>query len=147
MRLQYTVQVPIRMFHIVRNPFNVITTIHRKRTRTSLSKAADMFFARCETNWELMQAQPETIMTIKLEEMIASPQAAVSGMCKFLGLAADADYVKACSSILFEKPRQSQSDIEWPTWLVDSVAKRAAEFPYLSGYQFMQQTREKRLAA
>lgn len=138
-RLEHTIQVPIRMLHIVRNPFNVITTIHRKRSRTSLEHAADMFFARTQTNWRLMQEMPEMIFTIHLEQMIADPEKHLKQMCRFLDVPADPDYVSACSSILFEKPRQSQTDVTWPDSLVASVADRMQEFPFLTGYDRLEQ--------
>ena len=66
-------RVPVRMIHLVRNPFNVITTIHRKRTRTSLEHAAEMYFHRCQVNAALIQRHPGQIRTLRLEELIADP--------------------------------------------------------------------------
>ena len=134
-RLQHLVMVPIRIFHIVRNPFNVITTIHRKRRRTSLSKAADMFFGRCETNWMMMQQHPEMVLTVKLEDLIAEPKDHLGRMCRFLDLTAEDSYLQACASVLFSKPRQSQSAVTWDPSLVDSVRERIEAFPFLHGYE------------
>lgn len=134
-RLQHLVMVPIRMFHIVRNPFNVITTIHRKRKRTTLRKAADMFFARCATNWTLMQQHPEMVLTVKLEELIAQPKHHLQQMCQFVALSADDAYLQACAAVLFSKPRQSQSAVRWDPSLVDCVQARMQKFPFLQGYE------------
>ena len=134
-RLQHLVMVPIRMFHIVRNPFNVITTIHRKRRHTSLTKAADMFFGRCKTNWQMMQQHPEMVLTVKLEDLIDHPQRHLGEMCRFLDLPADNSYLQDCAGVLFSKPRQSQSTVTWDPSLIDSVRARIEEFPFLHGYE------------
>ena len=84
-RLQQVVRMPIRMIHVVRNPFNVITTIHRKRKRTPLSLAVKMYFDRCATNWRLMQDPKNEILTFRLEELIAQPRVMLSKMCGFVG--------------------------------------------------------------
>ena len=146
-RLQDIVQVPIRMLHVIRNPFNVITTIHRKRRNTSLEQAADMFFGRTRTNWGLMQDHPEMILTMHLEQLIASPEKHLKQMCGFLDVPADEDYISACSELLFEKPRQSQTDVKWSKSMVDSVTDRIQEFPFLAGYDFLEAPSSNQAAA
>lgn len=135
-RLRHLVRVPIRMFHIVRNPFNVITTIHRKRKRTTLPLAIKMYFNRCATNWQLMQDPECDIMTVRLEDLIADARPMLSEMCAFLGQDASKDYLDACADKLFCSPRQSQLAIEWPTAAVDEVTERMQQYPFLNEYQF-----------
>ena len=130
-RLQRLVRVPLRIFHVVRNPFNVITTIHRKRSRTSLELALQMYFDRCSTNWRLMQRYPSQILTVRLEDLIAAPEQHLQQMCRFLDLEADDAYVQACAKILFHKPRQSQHSVVWPPHLIDSVRRQMEDFPFL----------------
>lgn len=135
-RLQQLVQVPVRIFHIVRNPFNVITTIHRKRSRTPLPMAIQMYFGRCRTNWRLMQDSSLNIMTLRLEDLIASPLSLLREMCRHVGLDADDAYLEACADKLFDKPRQSQTEIKWTNELVNSVYDQMQRYPFLEGYEF-----------
>jgi hypothetical protein len=133
-RLQERIQVPLRIFHVVRNPFNVITTIHRKRPRTSLEVAVKMYFNRCRTNWRLMQQYPQQILTFRLEDLIADPEIHLRQICAFLDLELDSDYVRSCSDILFDKPRQSHTAIKWPDALVERVRREVECYPFLAGY-------------
>ena len=133
-RLQERLQVPLRILHVVRNPFNVITTIHRKRSRTSLELAVRMYFDRCRTNWRLMQRYPQQIWTFRLEDLIAAPEVHLRRICAFLDLESDSDYVRSCTEILFDKPRQSHAAITWPRALVDRVKREVESFPFLAGY-------------
>ncbi len=134
-RLGHRVRKPVRTIHLVRNPFNVITTIHRKRTRTSLEHAAEMYFHRCRVNAALIQQHPLQIRTLRLEDLIADPVTHLRALCEFLDLPADETYVQACSKILFQKPRQSQRSVVWPVQLVDRVRRQLERFAFLHGYE------------
>jgi hypothetical protein len=135
-KVEDRVQVPVRLVHLVRNPFNVITTFHKKRKRTSLEMAAQMFFGRCETNWRVMQERGSAVKTLRLEDLIAAPHYHLAQLCEFLDLDAHADYIDACASILFPKPRQTKGEIPWPAALVESVSRQIESFPFLHGYCF-----------
>jgi hypothetical protein len=135
-RLERLIGVPVSILHIVRNPFNVITTIHRKVKGTSLTSAADMYFSRCATNWRLMQERPEQIWTLRLEDFIRDPRAHLRSICEWLDVTADEGYLEDCAGIVFAKPHQSRFDIMWPTELIESVRDRMSVFPFLGGYQF-----------
>jgi hypothetical protein len=95
-----------------------------------------MYFRRCETNWSLMRDPTLSIRSFRLEDLIDSPHAELAELCRFLGVTADGDYLNAARQKLFDKPRQSQAAITWPAMLVDRVSRRAAEFPFLTGYEF-----------
>ena len=115
--------------------FNVITTTHRKM-KITLQKSVTMYFRRCEANWELMQRYGHMIKTLRLEDLIASPEQHLSDLCRLLELATPRDYVAACSRLLFHKPRQSKSECEWPDSLTSRVSQRITEFPFLKGHQY-----------
>lgn len=133
-RLQQLVRVPVRLIHLVRNPFNVIATIHRKRPRTSLELATRMYFDRCQVNGRLVTQHPQQILTLRLEDLLADPAHQLRQLCQFVELEPQADYLAACTKVLFDKPRQSQRRIAWPPDLIDSVCRQMTPFPFLRGY-------------
>ncbi|MEE2707693.1 MAG: sulfotransferase domain-containing protein [Planctomycetota bacterium] len=133
--LQNTVGLPIRIVHVVRDPFNVITTVHRRR-KISMEKSAQIYFRRCETNWQLMQQCGESVMTFELEELISQPESHLRSLCSFLGVDAPDDYISDCAGILFAKPKQTKTQTEWSTELIGRVQREAAKFPFLRNYRF-----------
>ncbi|MFP6656742.1 MAG: sulfotransferase domain-containing protein [Pirellulales bacterium] len=133
--LQNTVGLPIRIVHVVRDPFNVITTVHRRR-KISMEKSAQIYFRRCETNWQLMQQCGESVMTFELEELISQPESHLRNLCSFLGVDAADDYISDCAGILFAKPKQTKTQTEWSTELIGRVQREAAKFPFLRNYRF-----------
>jgi hypothetical protein len=135
-RLERIVQLPVKVVHIVRNPFNVITTIHRKVPNTSLPEAAGMYFARCAVNWRLMQERPDQVFTFRLEQFIGDPGRHLRSLCDWLNLPAHDDYLNDCQRLVFAQPHQSRFDVDWPAELVKSVQERMCLYPFLGGYKF-----------
>ena len=133
--LRSLVEVPVRMVHIVRDPFNIISTVHKKRS-VPLEAAAETYFRRCDLTWRLMQSEPETIHTLRLEELVAAPADRLRDLCVFLGLEPHEEYLRASAKLFFSKPRQSKSDLKWPTQLVAQVSKKMEAYPFLEGYSY-----------
>jgi hypothetical protein len=134
-KLRSTVGLPIRIVHVVRDPFNVITTVHHRR-KISMEKSAAIYFRRCETNWQLMQQYGDGVLTLKLEELIAQPESHLRQLCSFLGVDAPGDYISDSAGILFAKPKQTKTQTEWPANLVEYVQRAAAKYPFLREYAF-----------
>ena len=68
-RTRALVDVPLRLIHVVRNPFDNIATIS-KRHRMNLEDAADYYFRHVETNARLLQTLScDELMTIRHEDL------------------------------------------------------------------------------
>ena len=135
-QLEDTVGVPVRIIHMVRNPYDAITTDYHKTPVGSLEEAARRFFARCEKNWQLKQQRGEQIKTIRLEDLTVNPEQNMTAICNFLNVEPRQDYVSDCAKVVFSRPRQTKSTIDWPTELIRSVAEQMKAVPFLEGYQF-----------
>jgi len=147
-QLEDTIRLPVRIVHMVRNPFDVITTVYRKTSVKSLDIAADRFFARCEMNWHLKQKRGDQIKTLRLDDLVAKPERHMAEMCRFLDVEPQIDYLQDCGSVLFSRPRQTKTNIVWPTDLIHSVSCRMKRYPFLAGYEFCDRGRtSKKVAA
>ena len=135
-RLQTTIQLPVRIVHIVRNPYNVIATIHRKVKNTTLEAAAEMYFSRCATNWKLMQQRSDQIYSFHLEDFIADPNSHLHDLCSLMNVAPHKQYIQDCSNVVFKKPNQTMFDVMWSSELVNSIAERMKPYPFLERYEF-----------
>ena len=111
-----------------------------------MRKAADMFFARCMTNWWMMQHYPEMVLTVRLEDLIADPKRHLGQMCQFLDVAPEESYLEACASVLFSKPRQSHLDVPWNPEMIRYVRDRMEDFPFLQGYESLAASTRLRVA-
>jgi hypothetical protein len=67
---------------------------------------------------------------------VRESQAKLTELCRFLGLSADADYLKACTSILHETPQTSRQLVQWDARHIEQVAREMERFDFLKGYRF-----------
>jgi hypothetical protein len=132
-RICHTVGVPLRLIHVVRNPFDNVAAISQWH-HLSLDESIDFYFSHCETTMRLVDAAE--VITLRHENFIRTPVQALSTLTAFLGLDADADYLTACSSIVFARPTESRRRAAWSPAQVSEVTRRAQSYPFLAGYGF-----------
>jgi hypothetical protein len=128
-------QVQTKYIHVLRNPYDVISTLHL-RQRTPLLQAVDHFFQRCEAVAYIKERVPEHVIELRHEAFIADPEAALRNLCSFIGLGGDDVYYDACASIVFRSPHQSRREIDWPSGLIETIARKSSPFHFLDGYSY-----------
>lgn len=135
-RLRDLVQVPVRMVHMVRNPFDNISTMAR-RAGNSLEENIERYFRASAVNARLIASGGNgEIITLRHEDLIARPRESLQRLVEFMGVRADDRYLADCGSILFRGPSQTRLKARWEKPLIDLVHSRAAEYPFLGGYTF-----------
>jgi hypothetical protein len=138
-RLRRTVAVPVRLVHVVRSPYDNITTM-ASRSGQTLEQAARRYFDLCATVARVKQEVPETdVLDVRHEELVAGPRAHLVRACHFLGVEASDDYLDACTGAVFSTPRQTRADVAWGPALVDLVAAQAARYEFLGGYAYAEE--------
>jgi hypothetical protein len=135
-QLRRTVRVPLRIIHIVRNPFDNIATIAR-RNPCPLEQAATVFFKRATTNQRVIETNPaEEIITLRHEDFIAQPRQHLQRLVEFIGLTTDDEYLDACEKMVFESPSKSRAKAEWNDAVQASIQDNIEKIPFLRGYTF-----------
>jgi hypothetical protein len=132
-RIRDTAGVPVRLVHVVRNPYDNIAAIARWH-RMSHGESIEFYFSHCETTSPL--AERDNVITVRHETLIRAPKETLSGICEHLGLAVDEHYLAECASIVFERPTGSRRRVEWTPAQVAGVDRRARAFAFLDGYEF-----------
>ncbi len=135
-RLRSVVVVPVRFIHVIRNPYDNISTMAR-RSRRSLEKTIEAYFGLCRTVADVKtRLDPGSVFDLRYEALITDPAARLRDLCGFLGLEVTAAYLDACAAIVFGAPRQTRFDLPWPAAALRTVADRIAQFPMLTGYAY-----------
>jgi hypothetical protein len=136
-KLRRTVGVKVRYLHVVRNPYDNIATMSKKRPDRSLPKAVTDYFGLCKRITTIKQHVPEADMLDTWhEQLIAEPRECLTAYCRHLGLDAPPDYLTDCASILYKSPHQSRHAIEWPPGMLDDIARQMEAYPFLKGYAY-----------
>jgi hypothetical protein len=126
----------VRYLHVIRNPYDNISTMTVRRGRT-LDDAIAAYFADCATLLQLRERIGRgRLHDLRHEDLIADPRGSLRDVCRFLGLDAPDDYLDACAGILFTSPSRSRSTIEWSPDRVARVAREMERYDFLAGYSF-----------
>lgn len=135
-RLRDTLALPLRFVHVIRNPYDNITTL-ALRTGRELGVRLEGYFSLVDTVQRVRcQLQDEELFDLHLESLIADPSKCLGRLCAFLGLPASEDYLAACAAVVFDSPRRTRFDAPWTNELIEQVAERAAAYDFLAGYRF-----------
>ena len=138
-RLRQMPGVPVRLVHVVRSPYDNITTMARRSGQT-LERAAARYFDLCATVARVKEEVAEDdVLDVRHEALITDPRAHLGRACRFLGVDASDDYLDDCAAAMFSAPRQTRADMAWDPGLVDRVTAEAARYEFLKGYTYAEE--------
>lgn len=135
-RVRALVGVPLRLIHVVRNPFDNISTISLWH-HLSLAESIDYYFLHCRTTATLGdRCAPGEVITLHHEAMVRDPRSILSDLCAFLGLEPYPGYLEDCCSVIFSAPTYTRRQIAWPVAQIRDVEQRVQPYRFLDGYRF-----------
>ncbi len=135
-RLRNLVGIPLRLPHVVRNPFDNIAAISLWH-RLSLEDSVSFYFDHCRTTARLDElCAPGELLTLRHEDLVAAPEERLIELCAFLGVAPEPGWVEDCCRIVFRAPTWSRNRVAWPATLRREVERRAGAHAFLAGYDF-----------
>jgi len=132
-RLSETMACQIFVVHCVRNPFDVIATMHH-RSGASLLNRTRWYFMHCEAAQALIERAELNIATFYHEDFSGRRTDQVVRLYAFLGHYAPPEVIERVRAVLFNKPRRTRDLIEWPADVVDEVTQQMSRFPFLQRY-------------
>ena len=135
-RVRDLVRVPLRLVHVVRNPFDNISAISIWHQMT-LEESIDFYFSHCDTTLMLPdQCLPEELVMLRHEDLLREPRSVLSGLCSTLGLEGYPGYLEDCCGVLFRTPTYTRRRLAWSAPLVRDVERRMRGIPFLAQYGF-----------
>ena len=138
-RLQSNIGIKIKFIHIIRNPYDNISTISKKsgRRKLDIKESVDHYFSLCETVASIKKRiEGDDLFELRHETFIDDPKTYLKKLCHILGVDASNDYLNDCASIVFRSPHKSRHDTEWSCELIDRVKLKIDKFPFLQGYSY-----------
>jgi sulfotransferase family protein len=135
-RLRNIVGLPLKVVHVIRNPFDNISTI-RRHHGVDLDAAIAGYFDRVATVERVRAALATTeFHDLRHEDLIAEPVRALRELCAFLGEDAPDDYLRDCAGVVYRRPHRSRHEVAWSDAQRRRVADRLPGHPFLAGYAF-----------
>jgi hypothetical protein len=136
--LAAAVAVPVKVVHVVRNPFDNIATMCRRAPRLPMTHHVDTYFALAATV-DTVEARVDAadFHRVRHEDMVADVPGELGALCRFLGVdpGADPGYLAACAAIVNPAPNRSRDLVTWPAGMLDDIAARAKAHDWLAGYR------------
>lgn len=153
-KLHDIVQHPVTWIHVVRHPWDNITTMCRKSGYPSLHDAMNRYADLCAgvkiteqrlaelsgekdrsaKNDEHGQESGHRFITRYAEEFNTNTKAELVAYCESLDLEPHQDFIDACASVVFQSPKQTRHDMEWSTDNLKQLARLCETYPWLNRY-------------
>lgn len=143
--LRRMVEVPLRVVHVSRNPFDNIATMAFRNngerddavTEATLREAARQYFALVENAAQVRaRLAGDEWLDVRVDAFVADPRPELCRLCAFLGVEAGEAYLEACASIVFASTRRTRERFDWSPELIKDIQAEIARFEFLSGYEF-----------
>ena len=134
--LKKTMEVPCYFVHVVRNPFDNITTMSL-RGGTPLAQSIQDYFWRCDA---IIRIKPlideKNWIDVRHEDVVSDPKKEVARLCEFAGQIPTQEYLDACASIVFPSPKKTRQGGDWTPALIELVETKMKNYYQLEGYSF-----------
>ena len=125
-----------RFIHVVRNPFDCISTI-AARNCVALRTAAAEFLQHCDANqWARCLVPAHSWCDLNLEDVTANPGIQLRKLGAFLGVEMDDLHIARCRRLVWAAPVESRHVAGWTTPLIDEVGARLQSYAWFKHYQF-----------
>ncbi|MBD3397820.1 sulfotransferase [Candidatus Micrarchaeota archaeon] len=134
-KLRKTVGVETKFIHVLRNPYDNITTWSIRRNMP-LEETIERYFSLAKMNKGLKEKLGGDIFDIRHEDVILNPKNEITKMCDFLGLDATDEYLQDCSNPIFKRISKTRKKINWTPNLIEKVSEKMKEYPFLKGYSY-----------
>jgi hypothetical protein len=135
-RVRQIVGVPIRVVHVLRNPYDNIASWKPNDADRTLERLMAEYFRACRTVARLEPILGDDLFHLRHEDLLAAPADRLTELCEFMGLDAGADYLADCASVVNPEPHRSRFNVGWPPEVRAEVQRRIGKFAFLSGYSF-----------
>ena len=133
--LQNTVNIPVKVLHIIRNPFDVVASYFKRKdalvkySRKHIAEIRDL-----TKSIKLLEERYIPVLNITHEEFVLDFDTTVLKILTFLDLEGSLDYIKQCKSIINKKPVKHRLDIKWPKDIVRTWNILIKKTDFLNGY-------------
>lgn len=153
-RLRVAVGVPVRVLHVVRDPFDIIASDalyeaspvrgQRLQNVSALQKLANRKVLLARTHHLLtsvaaveamITACNMTVLEIHMADLLRDPRGALMQLCAFVGIDCFEDYVKSCAAKVVPLPASPVQDlVDWPQELRSYIIQELSRYPFFRRY-------------
>jgi hypothetical protein len=134
--LRNTIDIPVRVIHVVRNPFDTFAS-RIKISEEWRESGIDRYFSNAK-NVDIItnHLSADEFYRIRYEDFVKKTNKNLADLCRFLDLDPDEEYINTCADFVFDSPKQTRHEIEMSDELIDRIQKQKENHKWLSDYNF-----------
>ena len=154
-KLRILVKRPIKMIHVIRNPYDNIATMaiyrHFKQDRADIStakksnktinpkpglldKATDYYFNLYRGAEMMRQKFNLDTMDVHGKDLIANPKVMINKMCNFLQVPCSDDYLNIVSNKIFSSESKTRYNVKWTDEDITKIKRNILKYDNLRQY-------------
>jgi len=135
-RLRREVEVPIRVLHVTRNPFDNIAT-EARRHKMSLSEATAWYERICKAVRVVRPLLDSSeLVDLRYEDFAGDPGPSLAALCRFLGVQPEGSYLESCAGIVWSTPNRTRDAVVWSGPERAGVERLIETYDVLGSYTF-----------
>ena len=152
-----SVGVPVVGLHVVRNPFDMISTHtmyrglgttwksketnkwtpeNKYRNDRLLGSVVKFYMKMAQAVHEMVPLCGMTILEIHNENFVQNPRRELQRLCEFLDVECPKGYLEVCETKTYNKISRTRDLVHWPSTLKQTVEEAIKKYPYFRGYTF-----------
>jgi hypothetical protein len=135
-RTRRVVGVPVRLIHVVRDPFDHVgARIRHKKGDWTPERVMDQLFSIYDAVETIKaRALPGEIMDLRHEDLISDPRREIDRCREFLGLDPEPEWLDAAAGLVLPRPRGGRERVEWTDARRAAIEERIAKHEFLHAY-------------
>ena len=154
--LSGTLNIPVRVIHVVRNPYDMIATrvLYAKDLHDQYVSGKINFTNKGDAGSEAMYAPTNnvfkqvkavddmipalnlTVLEIHSADFIKDPKHTLRSICTFLDLKCPEDYLQACYDKTYRSVSRTRDVLVWDEQWIEDIESRMKQYTFLRRYSF-----------
>ncbi len=133
--LRETVGLPLRLIHVARNPFDMMTTRALARG-LSLEHAIASYLRHLPVVASSVERYRSCFLELRFEDFVAAPEAHLRQLAEHLTLPADPAWLESCRARIFPRAKKTRLKVRWTPAQIERVLAAIAPWPMFRDYTF-----------
>ena len=145
-KLQHKIGCPVKIIHVIRNPYDTITTMAIRSFEMSklngdlsaefLAPFIEKYFNRVRVIQQLKDEGIFEMLDLHHEDLINDSNLALQKLLDFLEVDTPENYITRCSEIIYIEPHRSRYKFDWSDDLKLRVNENLNKYNFLKDYKF-----------
>lgn len=141
--LQTGLQIPLKLIHVTRNPFDIITTKASYEnlqkcdiTTERINNSIEVIRKEAETNQALIDSNAYDIFSMRYEDLILQTDTILKSVFNFLNLQIDSFFISEIKKNIYPEIQMSRNRYNWDVRQINEVNKYILTLPVFSSYSY-----------